>query len=799
VCQAASERPSEPGAVSSSMSGAARNVVQARDVHGGVHFHEAPPASGPVPRQLPADVRGFVGRTGELRHLQALLADRLSPGPDLLLVAGTAGVGKSALVVRFAHQVRERFPDGQLFVNLHGYDPDPPVGSAAVLGRFLHALGTAAVAIPQGLEERAELYRTLVAGRRVLVVLDNAATPGQVRPLLPGEPGCLVLVTSRERLSGLSAREGARRLTLGLLPEHEAMELIQAVTAGYRDGDEPGQLAQLARLCARLPLALRIAAERAAGHPFMPLEQLIEDLRGHSTLWDTLSSDDAAGADALRTVFAWSYRALPPAAARAFRLLGLHPGPDFGASAAAALLEQRPHGVRPLLDALAAAHLLDQTGPQRYQFHDLLRAYAAHQADQEEDPADQRTALTRAAAWYLHSARNAHRAAQNLLPGVVYDPDPGVTPAQFHDGRQTVDWYREERSNLLALARALAQARMDGTLWKLAATLWPLQDAHGAVDDWLETATLGLQAAQRIGDPRAQAATAQNAALAYKAAGQWERASGYFRDALALYTMLNDSAGSAAAAIGAGLLHLHQRNLKQAAEHFARVERHAHGHGLHIWSATALNNLAYTRLEQGRAHEAAETAERALHAHTQAASHGAVRLETLFTLIRAHRERGDLQRAEHYADTAQRIIAAGEQHLGVQIDILLERAALAFAHREHHTALELYWQCERLQRPLPERSREATALTGAGHALTALGRPHEAVDFHHRAVALRRILPDPYRLADALTALADALDADNQQHDRGRACRHEALNLLTPFSDPRADTLRAALARARNR
>jgi tetratricopeptide (TPR) repeat protein len=795
VCQTADGGLAGAGAVSSSVSGTARDVVQARDVHGGVHFHGTPPA--PVlPRQLPADVNGFVGRTGELERLESLLADPLRPGPGLLVVSGTAGAGKSALAVRFAHRARERFPDGQLFVNLHGYDPGPPLAPAAALERFLRALGTPAPAIPQGVEERAELYRSLVADRRMLVVLDNAASADQVRPLLPGEPACLVLVTSRARLSALSAREGARRLTLGLLPQHEAVELIQAVTAGYRIGDEPGQLAQLARLCANLPLALRIAAERAAAHPFMPLGQLIEDLRRRSSRWDALSGDEATEADAVRTVFAWSYRALPPAAARAFRLLGLHPGPDFSVHAATALVDCNPHDVRALLDALAGAHLLDQTGPQRYQFHDLLRAYAADQAAQEEEPAEQRAALHRAAAWYLHSAHNAQGTAQNLLPGVVDEPDPGVRAARFDDRQAAADWYREERPNLLALSRTLAHARMDRELWQLAATLWPLQDAHGAVDDWLEIARLGLQAANRLGDPRARAATLQNAALAHKAAGELEPTSGCFRDTLALYTALGDAAGIAATSTGAGLLHLHRRDLEQAAEHFARAERHAHSHGLHTWSATALNNLAYTRLEQGRTREAAETAERALHAHNRAGSHGAAHLEALLTLIRAHREHGDLQRAEQYADTAQRIIAAGERHLGVQVDILLERAALASARGEHDTALEQYWQCEQLQHPLPGRAREATALTGSGRALTALGRPHEAADFHHRAVALRRTLPDPYRLADALTALADAMDADNQEHEHSRMYRDEALTLLARLPDPRAATLRATLTRS---
>lgn len=245
------------------------------------------------------------------------------------------------------------------------------------------------------------MYRSMTAGRRVLVVLDNAATVGQVRPLLPGGPGCLVLVTSRSRLSGLAARDGARRLVLGLLPESEAVELVGAVTAGYRQGDAPEAVAQLARLCAYLPLALRIAAERAAARPLMPLGQLADQLRGESSLWQALSSEEETEADAVRTVFAWSYRALPDAAARAFRLLGLHPGPQISVGCAAALLGEDTQRTVGLLDVLAGAHLIEQSGPQRYQVHDLLRAYAADQAREIDDAQHRRAALIRMVHWYL--------------------------------------------------------------------------------------------------------------------------------------------------------------------------------------------------------------------------------------------------------------------------------------------------------------------------------------------------------------------------------------------------------------
>ncbi|WP_240812924.1 AAA family ATPase [Streptomyces sp. DASNCL29] len=329
---------------------------------------------------------------------------------SICVIAGTAGAGKTSLALRWAHQAQSHFPDGQLYVNLRGYDPGAPVTAPEVLHRFLLALGVSAAAVPADPEASAALYRSLLAGRRMLIVLDNAASVSQVRPLLPGTAGCLVLVTSRSRLSGLAVRDGAHRLTLGTLAEPEAVALLRTVTAGYRPEDDGEKLAELARLCARLPLALRIAAERAASRPMMSLDELIRDLRDESALWEALTVGDDEEADAVRTVFAWSYRALTAEAARFFRLLGLHPGPEFGVSAVAALAGVGHSRAQHLLDVLVGAHLLTQTGPDRFEFHGLLRAYAIDQA-QHEEPAEAREAARLRAL--------AGSASQSCLGGVL--------------------------------------------------------------------------------------------------------------------------------------------------------------------------------------------------------------------------------------------------------------------------------------------------------------------------------------------------------------------------------------------
>ncbi|MFC3994862.1 ATP-binding protein [Nocardiopsis sediminis] len=446
---------------------------------GGVHFHDHHgngPRS-PRPRQLPLEVRGFVNRTAELAELNAVLTDENEDGGDravsVCVIAGTAGVGKTALALRWTHQIQERFPDGQLYINLRGYDPGAPVGAYDALRRFLIALGIAGDEVPNNTDDAAALYRSLLADRRMLVLLDNANAVAQVRPLLPGNSRCLVVVTSRGRLSGLAVHDGAHRITLGTLPDPDAVALVRAVTAGFRSADDDEKLSELARLCARLPLALRIAAERAVTRPHTGLDELIADLRDESALWDTLDTGDEEESGAVRSVFSWSYRALPDDAARMFRLLGLHPGADFGIAAAAALAGISVRRARHLLDVLVGAHVLEQTAPDRFEFHDLLRAFASDQARQEEPRGGQEAALRRLLDWYLHTAD----AAQALVnPGeerVALDPPAeGVSPPAFSEYDQAVDWSERENTNFLPVVRAAEKAGFDRHAWQIPVVLW---------------------------------------------------------------------------------------------------------------------------------------------------------------------------------------------------------------------------------------------------------------------------------------------------------------------------------------
>ena len=782
--------------VSSTLSGSAQQVIQGRDISGGVHFHGPGRPEGVVPRQLPADVRGFVGREDELRRLHAALAQPAAEATSVLVLVGTAGVGKSALAVRFAHRVRERFGGGQLFVNLRGYDSVRPLDPGAVLGRFLHAVGVPADQVPAGLEEQAALYRSVVAERRVLVVLDNAATVGQVRPLLPGGSGCLVLVTSRNRLSGLAARDGAVRIPVNLLAEPDAVELVVAATAGYRSGDPAQALAELARLCARLPLALRIAAERAAARPLMPLQTLIAQLRGESSLWQALSTEDETESDAVRAVFAWSYRALPQQAARAFRLLGLFPGTYISTGCAAALLDEPLERAAGLLDTLAGAHLIEQRGPAVYQFHDLLRAFAVDQARLVDDEGRRRDALTRVVRWYLLSAHAAGQAIESLRPGVLtVEPrsDADVVPAAIADRGDAAQWYRTEQENLPPLVRAASAAGLDREVWQLVVTLGPLHATAGSVGEWLETAEIGLEAAHRLGDRTAEAHVQLTRATALTQTGQATAAARALGAAREIFAGAADLPGLIDAENRLGLLHRSGRELAEAESCFRRVADLAEDAGLPVWRALALENLADAAEAGGLDAEAGSRAEQCLGLLREAAANPHMVVGPLLVLARVERKAGRLEQAAGRLAEAASALADASANRWLEYAVCFEAAAQDLALGRLEEALEGCWRCLSLARSLGDRRREARALTALAQALLRLGRLDDAVQFARTAAASARDDATGFDLAGALGLLAQALAADRQDAAAARA-RAEAAALLEAYPDPAAQALRESLA-----
>jgi DNA-binding SARP family transcriptional activator/tetratricopeptide (TPR) repeat protein len=580
----------------------------------------AGPHTGPVPRELPADVPAFTGRTAELAELDRLLAVP-APGTDagtgtgngaaagqlaesrargepvtaavISAVAGTAGVGKTALAIHWAHRAASRFPDGQLHVNLRGYDPGRPMTAADALAGFLRALGVPGPDIPPGQDQRAARYRSLLAGQQMLIVLDNASTADQVRPLLPGTPGCAVLVTSRDALAGLVARDGAARLDLDLLPLADAVALLTGLI-GQPARADPHATAELASQCARLPLALRVAAELAAARPRVPLADLVADLAGQQRRLDLL---DVAGdpRTAVRAVFSWSYQQLTAQAARMFRLLGIHPGPDITAAAAASLAATAEADALRLLHGLARAHLIAEHVPGRYALHDLLRAYAAEQAQHTDSDTGRREATGRVLDHYLHTAAGAARLLNPAMepPFVLAPPRPGAAAGQPADYQQALAWFEAEHQVLLAVITLAAGSGFDAHAWQLPWAMTPFVQMRG---HWQEGAAIqrtALAAATRLGDTAAQALSGRLLGMACTELGDHDQALGHFASSLRLYQQLGDRLGEAKIQHSLGLLAERQGRYADALSHSEQALRLYQAIGDKAAEAEALNGVGW--------------------------------------------------------------------------------------------------------------------------------------------------------------------------------------------------------------
>lgn len=748
-----------------------------------------------MPSQLPGDIRGFVNRHTELATLTEALAEDAEEAVATVVtvITGTAGVGKTSLALHWAHRVRDRFPDGQLYVNLRGYDPGSPATPEEVLDRFLRDLGVPASVIPVRLDDRASLYRSLLADRRMLVILDNAATIGQVRPLLPGTAGSPVLVTSRSRLSGLVTRHGAARVGVDTLHEDDAVALLRSVTARYRVGDQRHELVELARLCARLPLALRIAAERAASRPMMRLSELIADLRDESGLWDALTAEDD-DTDAVRTVFAWSYRALPEPAARLFRLLGLHPGTDFSLPAATAVAGTDIRTVRRDLDVLVGAHLLEQPAPGRYQFHDLLRAYAYDQVRSLESADARGEALRRIIGWYLHTADAAQ---SHIVPFDRYHlarPVPeDVHLLTFDSYASALRWYQTEAANLVGATRAAAQAELHTLAWQLAAVLRALYIHQNAFDDWLTTSRIGADSATRAGDRVGQAEAWESVGKAYFQARRLDEAETSHRTALQIRREIGDRFGEAKSTNALGLIGLRRRRLEDARSFFDQSREIFQDLGERRWEALMQSNLAETLCELQQPRAAADILRETLAVFRDIGDRFGEG-NALFLTSWAYRGLGDLDGARAAIDQAL-VIAEEDENQVWQAHWLVELGHVQRTAGQPADALISYQRAASIQRQLGDRSREAFAIEGTGQAYEQLGRIAEATDFCRVAADTHRELGDRWSQARNLHHLAYVL-AQQDRPAEARTSREQALPLLADFDDPEAQALSRRIAQA---
>jgi tetratricopeptide (TPR) repeat protein len=616
----------------------------------------AQPAPSIRPAQLPADLASFGGRVAELASLAGMLvpdgADDGPPSTRVVMIAGMAGVGKTTLAVRWAHMVADRFPDGQLYVNLRGFDPAAPATSPGeALRGFLDAFEVAPQRIPANPDAQAALYRSLLSGRRVLVLLDNARDAEQVRPLLPGSAGCLVIVTSRNELSGLVAADGAIPVALESLTGAEARDVLSRRLRPEWLSAEPGPVAEIISRCAGLPLALAVVSAQAvtrargragapAGHP---LAAVAGELRTVQAGLDAFAGPDP-NTD-LRAVFSWSYQSLAPAAARVFQLLGLHPGPDVSLPAVASLAGLPIPRTRALMAELRLAHLVIEPAPGRYTLHDLLRAYATELAGARESAEGRRAAYLRMFDHYLHTAYAAARMmAPTRAPITIAAPAAGVAVEPIAGAPEALDWFTVQRPVLLAMVGHAAAAGFDQHAHHLPWTMHHFFQWQGHYLEWIATNLTGLVAAERLADRAAQAWLHRSLAGAYAHLERGDEADAALRRALSLHDGLDDPEGEAQAHRALAFVHGRQRRYEEALHHSQRALDLFAGSGHRSGQANALNEVGWYLALLGDHDRAVDHCERALILNQELGNQNG-EAATWDSLGYAHHHRGDYQQA----------------------------------------------------------------------------------------------------------------------------------------------------------
>ncbi|HEU4422167.1 MAG TPA: BTAD domain-containing putative transcriptional regulator [Pilimelia sp.] len=565
----------------------------------------------PGPRQLPAAVTGFVGRRTDLAALDRALAGLNAGRPGPVVVSGAAGVGKTTLVLHWAHLRRDRFRDGQLYLNLRGFDPSgQAVDPTCALRSILESLGIPPHRVPAAVDDRTALYRSLLAGRRILVVLDNARDVAQVRPLLPSAGG-LAVVTSRSDLSGLLSGENAQPVVLDLMPAADARALLAARLGADRVHAEPDAVNAVVVACAGLPLALAIVAARAKLRPAFPLAVMATELQAATGALDAFDSADPDSD--LSAVFSWSMRALSPEAAALFRALGLHPGPDVTVPAAASLGGVTPHRAQALLAELAHTNLVTEHRPGRFRSHDLLRAYAAHLADATQPAADRDAAMDRLFDHYLHTG---HHAAHLLSP-VDAPANPGEAPTNVAveyvaDHRAALQWFIAEHDVLLAVLNfSVAQGR-DRYTWQLAWTLLTYLERRGHWNNKVTAGNAAVAAAGRLGDTAGEAAAHRGLASGHLELGQVGEARLHAERALELAGAANDDLGLADARFALLCIYEREGRYREALEQ-ATAAHELYGRAGHpAGQARALNGAGWCYIQLGDYPQALPMCEKAL-------------------------------------------------------------------------------------------------------------------------------------------------------------------------------------------
>ena len=751
-----------------------------------------PPALPPTPGELPLDVYGFAGRVGELDELDAMLAEDVQASSPVVIsaVSGTAGVGKTALAVHWAHRRASQFPDGILYVDLRGYDPDEPVPAGEALAAFLRALGVRGAEIPLELAERAARYRTLLSGRRMLVVLDNAQSVEQIRLLLPGTRSCFVIVTSRDRLTALVARHGARRIDLDLLSPAEAIDLLRNMT-GRRINSEPAAAAELASLCARLPLALRIAAELVVARSAATITDLISELIDERHRLDLLDAGDPR--TAVRAVFSWSYRHLPEDAARAFRWMGLHAARDYDVYGIAALTSTGVTEARRLINMLVRAHLVEETSAGRFRMHDLLRIYAAEQAAHEDAEPDRRSALTRLFDHYLSTAAaamdTAFPAEQDRRPRVGAQAVPAPPVSEPVHARA---WLDGQRLNLIAATAHCAAYGWPSHAKRIAATIRRYLDTHAYYADALVIHGHALRAARAENDRAGEAMALHNLGSVHSQMGSYGDALGHLIPALDLYRRAGDRAGEANTLDNLGGAYWGLGRHEEALDHYQQALAANREAGNRASEGRTQNNLGVVCLRLGRYDEAVIHLERALAIAGEIGDRPAQ--GTLNNLGVAYQRLGRYDAALNRLQQA--LDVSREAGYRAAEAAALDSLGANYRHlKRYREAIEHHQRALALAREIRHRGLEADILNGFGETLQAAGRPTDASSHHASALRLAREIGDRYEEGRALSGIALALHSTDHVDDARRLWR-DALAIYTDMdmAVPETDEIRRHLA-----
>jgi tetratricopeptide (TPR) repeat protein/transcriptional regulator with XRE-family HTH domain len=683
------------------------------------------------PRLLPPVVADFTGRHQQLTSILGLLDE--DGGPHPVVVSGSAGVGKTALAVHAAHTVAGRFTDGQLFVNLRGHDPSGPLESARALAVLLYGLGVAPEEIPAEADAAVGLYRSLLADRRVLVVLDNAHSAAQVRPLLPASTGSRVLVTSRDRLTGLLARDGAQRLSLGVLHPKEAAELLARLVGPDRTQAEPEAAAELASACALLPLALRVAGAALADQPDCRIADYVGELRTGGRLVQLAIDGDPQSA--IGAAFDLSNQSLPSEARRLFRLLGLLPGQDVSAEAAAALAGRSPRQARRLLDRLAAANLVEEQAPGRFGFHDLLREYATTRAHQDESEADRAVAVKRLLDWYLATTTAA---ACLLYPGKVRLGTAACDrlpphPPPFSDQAQALAWLDDERPNLLAAIQHSAAHGPPAVAWLLADALRGYFMLRRRNLDWLAAAQTGLGAASEA-EPAAQAAMRLSLGDRHCFMGQSAQAVEQFTGALDLAVRASWLDGQAVILNNLGNVLSQLGRLEEVVQHYVAALALNRQTGRRALQVNNLGNLGIVSAELGRLAEAVDFHMEAL-AICQEIGSRDLEAATRWSFGTTLRELGRLDEAQDQLSRALLLTRTFGDRYGEAVSL----NGLAVVHCEagrHGEALDLATPALKLARDIEDREVEAVVSNTLAAVSMRLGDARAALRHGRRALRL---------------------------------------------------------------